>query len=745
MKRLSTGRGQVAAGFVALGCVGFIATAHAQAHAREPDSEPTRLQGVSVTDTAVTDEYSVPQVQSPKATAPLVDTPRTVNVITDQVLRDTASFDFADALRTVPGITLGAGEGGTASADIPVIRGVDATSDTYVDGARDVGSQTRETFAVERIEVFKGPNSAFGGRGAAGGSINIVSKMPQDGTFANLDVTGGTSDFKRVTVDANAKLADKLAVRITGMWQDADVAGRDSVFQKRWGFSPSVTWGLGTDTTATLSYYHYETDDMPDYGLPLTSRNQLDDVLPEGSRRPADVDYDNFYGLTVRDFQKTKVDSVTFQFQHDFGGGWILSDTARWSHSRNNYIVTNPDDSAGNVAEGYVWRNTKSRDSRNDGLVNNLNLAGKFDTGGIKHSVAMGFELSAADTDAYSYSVETAGRTCDAAMLADYNCTTLDNPNPSDPWVGAITHGTTPNRTSVEDYSFYAFDTIELMPQLLLNGGVRWTSFNVRSNGTSRGVAYNVDKTSDFVTWQGGVVFKPTENSSLYFSYADSATPPGSDVGEGSNGANASNEAYKPSRIENWEVGGKADLFDGALSLTAAAFQIDRSNIQQDDGTGTLEPVANKARIRGFELGASGRAGPVTLLAGYTYIDSEIRASGIFDETGEDIQTGIGNALPNTPKHNVALTANVDVTDRFTVGGGAYHASKRYADTANLVSSEGYWRFDANAGFRFNENFSVRLNIRNLTDKRYIVKLRNPHFAVPGPGRQALITLSASY
>ncbi|WWL43775.1 TonB-dependent receptor plug domain-containing protein [Pseudomonas parakoreensis] len=92
------------------------------------------------------------------------------------MLKDTGALNMQDALRTVPGITFGAGEGGNPQGDRPFIRGFDAQGDTYLDGVRDTGSQSREIFAVENIEVSKGPNSAIGGRGAAGGSINLVSK-----------------------------------------------------------------------------------------------------------------------------------------------------------------------------------------------------------------------------------------------------------------------------------------------------------------------------------------------------------------------------------------------------------------------------------------------------------------------------------------------------------------------------------------------------------------------------------------
>ena len=151
--------------------------------------------------------------------------------------------------------------------------------------------------------------------------------------------------------------------------------------------------------------------------------------------------------------------------------------------------------------------------------------------------------------------------------------------------------------------------------------------------------------------------------------------------------------------------------------------------------TGDVTEILPPARLRGFELGAAGRIGPVTVTAGYTYVDSELR-----DESADD-----GNALPNTPTQNLAFTGSVQVTPRFSFGGGAYHESKRYADPANLISADGYWRFDANATYSINEHFGLRLNLQNLTDERYIVKLRNPHFAVPAPGRQALLTFFARY
>ncbi|KAK0360471.1 hypothetical protein LTR94_027167, partial [Friedmanniomyces endolithicus] len=50
--------------------------------------------------------------KDPQFVTPLVDTPRTVTVIPQQIIEQTAATSLQDILRTSPGITFGAGEGG---------------------------------------------------------------------------------------------------------------------------------------------------------------------------------------------------------------------------------------------------------------------------------------------------------------------------------------------------------------------------------------------------------------------------------------------------------------------------------------------------------------------------------------------------------------------------------------------------------------------------------------------------------
>ena len=170
--------------------------------ASSPSEAPVALDEVTVLGEQE-QAYKADTSASKKYTAPLRETPKSVTVITDQVIRDTGSLTLVDALRTTSGITFGAGEGGNPAGDRPIIRGFNAESDTFIDGLRDVGSQTREIFNVESIEVSKGPGSAYSGAGSTGGSLNLISKTAKQRDFGDASVTLGSDQTRRYTLDVN--------------------------------------------------------------------------------------------------------------------------------------------------------------------------------------------------------------------------------------------------------------------------------------------------------------------------------------------------------------------------------------------------------------------------------------------------------------------------------------------------------------------------------------------------------------
>ena len=246
-------------------------------------------------------------------------------MISQALIAETGSTSLVDALRTVPGITFNAGEGGQPAGDNLKIRGFDAGSDVFIDGVRDAGSQTRDVFALEQIEVIKGPGSTYTGRGSTGGSVNLVTKKPRDEQFMNASLGAGTDSYGRAALDANYRFGDSVGFRLNLLAQDYDVPGRNSVSNSHWGIAPSLAFGIGEDTRFNLDLYRYETDDIPDYSIPY-SRNAAN-TAPAGE--PVDVDRENFYGLLNRDFQQSGADIRTFQFSHMISATNSRSRTSR--------------------------------------------------------------------------------------------------------------------------------------------------------------------------------------------------------------------------------------------------------------------------------------------------------------------------------------------------------------------------------------------------------------------------------
>lgn len=561
--------------FLALSCVGVLVSSSAYAAIAPADDSAE-----APADRIIVNGQRVEAEPGPKATAPLINTPRSIVVVDKQVIKDTGSATLVDALRTVPGITFGAAEGGNPIGDRPFIRGFDSQGSTYLDGVRDIGAQSREVFAVEQIQIVRGSDSTLGGRGSAGGSLNIISKMPRNENFVSGSLSAGNADYKRIAGDVNYVLGSNIAVRLSGVWHDQDVAGRDAIYQKRWGIAPSVTIGVEGPTKLTLSYYHLDSDELPDSGMPFlyTISNA---PLGNSYSEPAigtvttiagvtgKVGRDAYYGLKSRDFRDAKTDQATMRFDHDFGNGIKFRNTSRFSHTSQAYIFTLPDDSTGNVfgttpantpgtvgsvtTGGLVWRRPNSRFGTTDSMINQTDLYGTFKTGSISHSFAIGGELSweRAERGAYILaSGNTVSPRCNTESLSRYRCASLFNPNPNDPWINytsdadnatpaPILRGGPDTRTinHARTKAVYAFDSITLTEALIVNLGARYDDFTSKVTlPVLNGARPEVRRNDGIFNWQAGVVFKPTMNSSIYASYATAATPPNSLIGEGQEG-----------------------------------------------------------------------------------------------------------------------------------------------------------------------------------------------------------------
>jgi len=698
-------------------------------------------------DIVVTGEAARRELSSSKFTAPLIDTPKSVTIISQALIAETGSTTLVDALRTVPGITFNAGEGGQPAGDNLKIRGFDAGADVFIDGVRDAGSQTRDVFALEQIEVIKGPSSTYTGRGSTGGSVNLVTKKPRDEEFTNASVGAGTDSYGRAAFDTNYRFGDSAGFRLNLLAQDYDVPGRNGVSNSHWGIAPSLAFGIGEDTRFNLDLYRYETDDIPDYSIPY-SRNAAN-TAPAGE--PVDIDRENFYGLLNRDFQKSSADVRTFQFSHDFANRLKLSNVMRYGNTTNDYIVTNPDDGRGNIVNGFLYRSSKSRNSDTTTEANQTNVSGTAKTGWLGHSYSFGVEAGREEmlnvpyvvTSTFGGNAATAIPTsCSApgavGAASLYNCTTLDNPDPNDPWAGTITASTTPTHVQTDTRSAYAFDTLGFNDKWSLNLGVRWDDYDTLQKGFSGTRPQMLQNASDFWNYQAGVVFKPAGNGSVYLSIGTSSSPVGNTLGDGTENIALTNEDLEPERDRTLELGTKWALADNRLSLTTAIFRTETENARAAVVGGLQQNVGDE-RVDGFEFGVSGNiTNRWTMFGSFSILDSEIVDDG-------PVALNEGNQFPNTPHNSASLWTSYAISQKVTIGGGATYVDQRFGNVANSVWIPEYTRYDAMASFEVGSKINLQVNVQNLTDEVYYTRPYQNHYAQLGAARSAVVSATFNF
>jgi len=265
-----------------------------------------------------------------RRTQPLAETPATISVITQTQIRESGLNDLRAILDAQPGITAGTGENGNAFGDRYILRGQEAKSDVFVDGLRDPGLQPRETFAVEQIEITRGPSATFAGRGAAGGSINMITKQAStDYNFNAIELTGGTDNHFRGTIDSNWRLNDNLAVRANFLYLTEDIPDRAPAGHERFGAALSAFVGLGEGVSFLADYYHLTVRDTQDLGVVVAN-------VDNGGA----VNFDIPSYAQDEDFQNAAVNVFTGRLRFELGENFTLENMARYGDISNSYLNT---------------------------------------------------------------------------------------------------------------------------------------------------------------------------------------------------------------------------------------------------------------------------------------------------------------------------------------------------------------------------------------------------------------------
>ena len=693
------------------------------AAAQRPSTETVIIQGQRP------DDYNPMIPLLPRLTEPLIDIPQTINVIPEQVLRDRAVTNINDALRTVTGISIGAGEF-SWQGNNPSIRGFVARGDIFLDGIRDFGSYARDPFNLQSVEVLKGPASILFGRGSTGGVINQPTKVPMLGDFTETTAIFGTDYTRRGTIDVNRvipELGANTAFRFNLMGHAQSVAGRDVGKQARFGIAPSVAFGIGTPTRLTVSFFNQTANDVPDYGLPWFGTV----VAP--------VERQNFYGYTS-DWLKTSGNVGTVRFEHDFNANVTVRSTTRYAHYTRDFRISEPIITGqantpldqvnvnfnmwtGPALESMAWQQV-------DAVV-------KFNTGGLAHTLVAGIEGGHERSKQNFDNVSGVG------------VTSLVNPDADRPFTGT-TFPRVHADTAAWSVAVYAIDTIHIGQRWEVNLGFRADYLNsdytaVRYSTTNFGqvTGYDaIDRIDREPSYRGALVYKPRPNGSIFFAYGTSFNPSVENLSQitTGRGLGIQNSDLAPEENETFEVGTKWDVNNGRLSLTGSIFRLTKENARVPDANRPgFNILGGTQQVDGFEVGLVGNlTDDWRAIVGYTFLDGAITKSA-------PGAAPVGAPQLNTPKHSFSFFTDYRIVDEFEVGIGGQYVSSRYAsNTAPIKKVEGYWSFDVMAKYDISERMYLQLNVNNILDEYYYDQL-HPFHVVPGAGRTALLSMNFDF
>lgn len=704
------------------------------------------LKPVKVQEKLINNDYS-PVISNvgAKTPTPIRDVPQTVNVINRAVLDSQNATSLKDALRNVPGITLSAGEGGQIGDNIN-LRGFNARTDIYIDGFRDRGQYTRDTFYLDSIEVLKGPSSMLFGRGSTGGVINQSSKKPDLKARGEISASIGTDDYYRTTLDINQPIADDAAFRLAAFGQNTQ-STRDVIHNKDFGVAPSLRFGIGTPTEITLSALVQRNNDIPDYGFPLIRSDRTANSVA----KPLDAPKHNFYGYLDDHFDQD-VDVFNIGFRHAINDALTLNSRVQYSQYRIGASPTPLGTTSVIGASGAAaiptqntpidlitgQRQDRDRIVNDSSLFNQTDLVAKFVTGSIKHTLTSGMEIG---LDRYRNT------------RWSYNPTNvpINLGEPVNGYRGGVRFKQSVTETNADTFAMYVNDQLDLNEQWKLIGGLRWDRFRADADAITylqSGAISTVTPPSDLTrtdkmtSVRAGVIYQPDEMQSYYVSYGASFNPSAEAVTLTNTQADVS-----PEKNRSYEIGAKYDLFDAALQLNAAVFQIEKTNARTTDLTGIVN-LDGDTRVRGFELSAVGYLLPAwQILAGYTHLDGEVvdgkDSNTLVIDNGAGGTTNLtlfskGKTLQNTPRDTATVWTTYTLFDAWEIGGGAVYASRRYVNNFETAEIDGYTRWDATIAFK-QPKYDVRLNLQNLTDKKYFEAASGGR-ATPANGRAAILT-----
>src|SRR5688500_4301466 len=627
---------------------------------------------------------------------------------------------IADVLRYVPGTMIGQGEG---HRDQITIRGNNSTADFFVDGMRDDVQYYRPLYNLQRIEVLRGPNAMIFGRGGGGGVINRVAKNPlfepSLGASASVDTFGAWY----VDADLNQPLSDTVAARLNAVYEEFD--NHRDVFEGRLiAVNPTLRFLPGADTGINLSYEYVDDERVVDRGIPSARPGTIADPAP-----PLAGFRDTFFGVPGVNTLGFEGHILRGTVEHQFTPDLTLVSRLLYADYdkfyRNAFAATSVTTSGAGVRQVGIEAYFDAFQRQN--LFSQNDLVWRVATGPANHTLLAGVEYGRQDTGNQRLNgfFDTLGGNVRRATV------TLGDPLVVPPITFRAGTGQRATESDADILAFYLQDQVEIGPVEIV-AGLRYDRFEIDVEDFITGVV--TSRTDNLWSPRLGLILHPIETMSLYASYSRSYLP---QSGDQFNSLDVTGANLEPERFDNYEIGVKWEPRDDLL-LSAAIYQLDRTNTRAPGPTPGTIVATGAQRSRGLEIEALGQITPDWQLSfGYALQDAEINETTSAAPEGREV--------PQVPRHQVSLWTRYDFTPRIGAGLGLHHQSRSFASISNAVVLPSYTRVDAALFFRISERIEAQINVENLFAESYFPTAHNDNNITAGAPLSARGTLRVRF
>ncbi|HSV79608.1 MAG TPA: TonB-dependent siderophore receptor [Ramlibacter sp.] len=679
-----------------------------------------------------------------KGNQELRDIPQSITVVTEKLMDDRNLDTVKEALRNTAGVTFQAAEGG--EEDIR-LRGFSlaGTGDIFLDGMRDPAFYERDTFNLDRMEVLRGSASMLFGRGSTGGAVNQVSKTPRLMNSHEVTTTVGSHSFGRVTGDFNLHTGENAALRLNAMLTKADNNGAGSSLDRK-GLAGAYRWGIGTRDEFMASLFWLDNDNGINYGLPWI-KPRASDTTASNTIIPG-LDPTAYYGM-ASDYSKGGAKMAAFSHLHRFDGDSELRTQVRKGRfdrdQRAGTVRFANSTDLSNFGPGTVFnRGTQLKIQDVDTLHAKSDLSTKFKAWGMEHSLQTGVDF--AHEEKVVYAARTAAQGGVNLTKPQTRAGTPDDGASIDESLRVLRVG---NDFSAKAWGVYAQDLVQIAPAWKLLGGLRYDNLDGEYNqyaipANAPGPQTTTTYRQKISEWSKrvGVLYQPDAQRSFHFSYGTSFNTSGDTYSYNALSANT-----PPEQSQNIELGGKFDTADKRFSYRFAVFHATKKNERNTDPdtAATRLLLSGKRHAAGIELEAVGRITPRWEVFG-SYAWMPIAK---VDEAASTVTT-VGNRKGDrpglSPKHSGTAWTTYQLTPNWRVGGGLnFRSGQSPADvTAPAWEAPGFVTADLMAEYRISEQFTVKANVVNVTNKLYAESLYRGHY-IPGFGRLYQVSLIARF